>query len=183
MTCRLLPETRSLRDSLISNVSDRRGDITLEAPGLASYINKSPLTNVEKCPIPFSINETLWCGVKVSWLGIFCILRGVFLPKSRPEESQGVLNISLSSRRSFELKFLPAHVRRQRFLTEGINFWPATHKNVNEWSESLNRCLGERIHITSPNIFVASLGFWGCRGVHPSSYLGPCHFLFWCLAS
>lgn len=48
-------------------------------PPRCNYINKLPPANVEKCPIPFSINEILRCGVKVSWLGIFCIL--VFFAK------------------------------------------------------------------------------------------------------
>lgn len=51
-------------------------------------LHQLPPANAEKCPIPFSIHEIFRCGVKVSWLGIFCILRGVFfffLPKSRPE--------------------------------------------------------------------------------------------------
>lgn len=54
---------------------------TGSAPARSSCINKLPPANVEKCPIPFSINEILRCGVKVSWLGIFCISRGGIFAK------------------------------------------------------------------------------------------------------
>lgn len=39
---------------------------TGSVPARSSYINKLPLANAEKCPIPSSINEILRCGVKVS---------------------------------------------------------------------------------------------------------------------
>lgn len=83
-TCQVLHRTRDTRDSQISDIGDRLEHITLKASqpaGCSGYINKLPPANVEKCPIPFSINEILRCDVKVSWLRIFCILRGVFFAK------------------------------------------------------------------------------------------------------
>lgn len=93
-------------------------------PPRCNYINKLPPANVEKCPIPFSINEILRCGVKVSGLQIFFIL--VFFCQRRD------LNPSPSSslNRDLHLQQFRAQVSSSLYVTS--QWWKRTHKNVNE---------------------------------------------------
>lgn len=93
-------------------------------PPRCNYINKLPPANVEKCPIPISINEILRCGVKVSWLGIFCIL--VFFCQRRD------LNPSLSSSLNKDLQSQQFRAQVSSSLYVRSQWWKRTHKNVNE---------------------------------------------------
>lgn len=131
-TCQVLHRTGDLRDSQISEWAGTH--YTGSVLARSSYINKLPLANAEKCPIPSSINEILRCGVKVSWLEIFCILRGGYFCQSRDLNPSLFfsLNKDLHSQRSSELSFCPVCICEKSVVETNTKLRPATHKNISE---------------------------------------------------